>query len=65
MWQPIETAPKDGTRMLIAAIIKGKPLVFVGGYDPQWASECWVSDSARIPAGFIPFFWQPLPDFPK
>lgn len=62
-WQPIETAPKDGTPVL------GLFLAFVG--DP-WAYEVVFFDDGRWrgaedPQMAIvpPDLWQPLPSLPE
>lgn len=64
-WQPIDTAPKDGTRIL--AWVKGRPLddnrcivewVEVAG-EGQWA----ISDNKWF--RLHPTHWMPLPEPPK
>lgn len=66
-WQPIETAPKDGTRIL--AIVAGRhpdtgePFIpdvveWDGG---RWFSENWWDDNAL----YSPTHWMPLPNPPK
>jgi hypothetical protein len=67
-WQPIETAPKDGTHILLGGCKNG-PSVRIGNwgsgqynrrtrsYDPDWA------DGAGPLTG--PTHWQPLPEPPK
>lgn len=71
-WQPIQTAPKDGTRVLLHAAQVGSSdpktwnrwLVLSGYYDV--ASSAWRSDGST-PGG--PFFkaayWMELPDKPE
>jgi len=67
MWQPIETAPKDGTDIIVY-----RPK-FDGDYIPQvgvdwWMlpsktgfySECWAKSRKDCP----PTHWQPLPKPP-
>jgi hypothetical protein len=66
-WQPIETAPKDGTVVLL----------FVPG-DDDCREDCWITaswdglmggvwmDNARGEWwGFGPSHWMPLPPPPK
>ncbi len=67
-WQPIETAPRDGTRIFLAGCARG-PSVRVGwwgtgrflgakrGYEPTWAASSSDYD-------FGPTHWQPLPQPP-
>jgi hypothetical protein len=60
-WQDIETAPKDGTRVLIYR-----------GPEPNepdvgfWALDRWFSQSNEISlwGAFPPTHWMPLPDRP-
>lgn len=65
-WEPIESAPKDGTRILI---LWGDEVVI--GRWLQHNKEllrphgCWYrSDKGVIPVGSTPTHWQPLPDLP-
>ena len=53
-WQPIETAPKDGTEVLLT---DGKTYKRVG----NWARrmECWSVDV--LPPVKMPTHWMPLP----
>lgn len=67
-WRPIETAPKDGTPIIVCG--DGKE------YHPRscwwsWAFECWVVRE-DIDAGKATFIqgqylthWQPLPEPPQ
>ena len=63
-WQPIETAPKDGTRILLY------------GYEceTQWNVCYWVTEEEQgytgwygwdWPAYEVPSHWMPLPEPPK
>ena len=63
-WHPIATAPMNGTRMLLCAVINGRPFVFTGGYDPHWSGKCWVADHPQVSSGFKPTHWARLPDAP-
>ena len=58
-WQPIDTAPQDGSMILL----------WIEGYHPMTGGWSWYdADSGgwdtRI--GFLPFtHWMPLPEPPK
>ena len=70
-WRPIETAPKDGTRVLVAGDDDGGRVA--GGVvearwfrQPQHRMEGWLAffneDPAFDPGCFIsPTHWMPLP----
>jgi hypothetical protein len=69
-WQPIETAPRDGTRVLLwhpRALARGENVI-VGWWliDDWWTSHnCWLND--RDPDSdfdLAPTHWQPLPSPP-
>jgi hypothetical protein len=57
-WQPIETAPKDGTNILLcqATDADGDPIV-----DDAWGVFVQVADP---PLHFTPTHWAPLPPNP-
>jgi hypothetical protein len=61
-WQPIETAPKDGTKVLIGAFYaSGAWNVEVGYYDMHRAKNPWrpfVGQSTQ------PTHWMPVPNAP-
>ena len=63
-WQPIETAPKDNTRVLLFAkhrkICLGE---YVDG-DPDftWALKGWKNTNGNF---FCPSHWMPLPEAPE
>jgi hypothetical protein len=59
-WQPIETAPKDGTRVLVADANSPWPYgTDEGPHLAAWDGYCWCiqldGQSAR------PTHWMPLP----
>lgn len=59
-WQPIETAPEDGTRFL-ALIPFRKSYHQMVGYFPRHGN--FVSWPGRW--SYAPTHWMPLPDLPK
>lgn len=67
-WQPIETAPKDGARILLA------PLMVVASWDfgdEEWIIAVQEFDDPRIGKLMYchyaegPTHWMPLPEPPK
>lgn len=56
-WQPIETAPKDGTKILIAC--DWDDVIVVG----EWKDSEWVVswDHHPLDEGFEADKWMPLP----
>ena len=64
-WQPIETAPRDGTEIL-ALQVDGRELTYTAVHWETMAEE-WRDYSASGAAGFTPFepqYWMPLPEPP-
>lgn len=65
-WKPIETAPKDGTPILLfaRAINATAPVRIIGWFI---ASLGWVEAAfhPNTPAGIKPTHWQPLPEPPQ
>lgn len=67
-WQKIETAPKDGTHVIVAVMgVVGEARFYVedgpeheGWY---WADQHWTDAVGGEP--FFPRHWQPLPEPPK
>jgi hypothetical protein len=61
-WQPIETAPKDGTRIILGADLNVDPELWASwwiGGDDRWANTpdwMWFTS---------PTHWMPLPSPPK
>jgi hypothetical protein len=71
-WRPIETAPKDGTRVLVCHC--GVSNVDIAYWDaPEWGDEpCWIArdcDDAYytnyLTGGDTPTYWMPLPKPPN
>lgn len=69
-WQPIETAPKDGTPLLIFSPDSIKPNVFICIWT-DWTDENdtviegnWTDLGNEQEFGATPTHWQPLPDPP-
>ena len=64
-WQPIETAPKDNTRILLHDVYeRERPwATFVGAWGTWIHNDGWHS----IPGAYAkrPTHWMPLPEPPK
>ena len=71
-WQPIETAPMDGTVVLVGRDM-GECWGFVRGYghyEDLGGGVCgWISQGFSEPPGNLglgnPTHWKPLPDSPR
>ena len=70
-WQPIETAPKDGTRIWLAteSVMKrvgrwhdGEAFERHGTIGGGWRR---ADDSQKESLFFVPTHWMPLPELPK
>jgi hypothetical protein len=65
-WQPIETAPRDGTRILayqkdyLVVIVSFSDYVEMGGWDPEGFKNegGWADDDTY----WKPDYWMPLPE---
>lgn len=76
-WQPIETAPRDGTAVLLYQPWKsGRETLCIGHYANGWINQLCLycaHDQARKFGGEIgnevshcdPTHWMPLPEPPK
>ena len=66
-WQPIETAPKDGTEVLVTLHEYGDPtkrrLYEVARYSERGAG--WYGPSAHSPKLYDPTHWMLLPEPPE
>ena len=69
-WQPIETAPKDGTRILIVNPAENDSVCIAWWDDDRYAKNprpYWTSDSytgRRAERASQPTLWQPVPPLP-
>lgn len=71
-WQPIETAPKDGTK-IFAINNRGNPAAILWGKSLGGKNEGWIvmfSDGDLHPfwngaCGSLPTHWMPVPPYPK
>jgi len=70
-WQPIETAPKDGTRILLASTFRvgessyGLCQPQHDGYVANQNRPCWRSEDVGKMFPGIPLYWMALPPHPK
>lgn len=72
-WKPIETAPKDGTFVLLYSPDAKEPSIFVGYFishvdGDEWFSEwhdAWVDDGAKVISDVTLTHWMPLPERPE
>jgi hypothetical protein len=69
-WQPIETAPKDGTAILIwpaQSALTGSTECMIISYVVRWHDwkESWIEASGEEYDTFYPTHWMPLPPPPK
>ena len=67
-WQPIGTAPHDGTAVLLAARGPDSGCV-VGWWDSEWGDGWWMCDDGKCAVelplrGPEPTHWMPLPALP-
>jgi Protein of unknown function (DUF551) len=69
-WQPIETAPKDGTDVLLY-LPDADPPVRLGRYVAQGVTRSghWFSYAGRVKSPrdreIVPSHWMPLPEAPR
>ena len=72
-WQPIETAPKDGTQILLFCPVKRHEshpanFIFVGWWfsSSKEIDDGWRADQGWFPSEWLPVTnWMPLPPPPK
>jgi len=58
-WQPIETAPKDGSRILLA----GKYSIAIGAWGGT-RPACWKENVSNGRSLYGTTHWMPLPELP-
>ena len=73
-WLPIETAPKDGTEILVCRDDWGRRLVCVARWSKNMQGSCHYGEMAWSMPGYQgialeavsppPIFWMPLPSAP-
>ena len=63
-WQPIETAPKDGTSVLLWSVEIREPVIGCWSTAHATIREWWV-DSWGPPGFDDPTHWMPLPEGPN
>ena len=65
MWQPIETAPKDETWILLYGDYMGEPRVHAGfwGVGDDWFDTECASHSLTA-FSWQPTHWMPMPELP-
>ena len=62
-WRPIESAPRDGTRVLLWIAVSGTaPWAETAEFD---GDEWWRNDGDEICGENSPTHWQPVPPAPK
>lgn len=66
-WRPIDTAPKDGTRVLLS---EGADVDIGAWADWGGKAACWETDVDAVKwdqrrRHFEPAYWMPLPSPPK
>ncbi|BCZ76012.1 hypothetical protein [Komagataeibacter phage phiKX1] len=57
-WRPIETAPKDGTCILV-------PVKFIGADVVTWWAAAWRETTNGLRLNEAPTHWMPLPNPPE
>jgi hypothetical protein len=69
-WQPIATAPRDESYILIHQTGVLEPSQYVACFDPSWGDDGWWlvcdgKDPELALRGPEPTHWMPLPEAPK
>jgi len=61
-WRSIETAPKDGTRIILAWGGKAVTGYFLDNSHTQWPWQGWKVPSLELCPPGIPSAWMPFPE---
>jgi len=61
-WQPIKTAPKDGTE--VALLFPHEDEIF-GKAFPRVRAGAWCNSTWSLPHFYAPTHWHPLPESPR
>lgn len=64
-WQPIETAPKDGSDVLVSCANGRRMVACWNSGLNHWVWASWSEDSLLRSLVCMPTYWSPLPDPPK
>lgn len=68
-WRDIESAPKDGTRILVSCVYDVQGEAYSWEWVDWWGGdegqEHWLDFPKQIPAPFPPTHWMPLPTPPE
>jgi hypothetical protein len=64
-WQPIETAPKDGTDIIVAFAPEVGWLSMVKWFEKRKRGWCWVCSHTHTRHLNSPTHWMPLPSLPS
>lgn len=64
-WQPIETAPKDGTPILTFAPVTGADYILIGAWIPEDEPGETEDGGTWRDDGETPTHWMPLPEPPE
>lgn len=64
-WQPIETAPKDGTRVLLFDAGRSPPNMIAHWDWNRWCGDKTISGRFTIWADVSGAYWMPLPSPPS